>query len=87
MDFGHRVGIDYAGSIVNLAARLQGLARPEGFVAQLGFSESLFRKLATEGEGRIESIPSPKGLGQDRLDVFASKEVILPAEPSPEPSN
>ena len=78
LDFGHHIPVDYAGSIANMASRLQGLARPEGIVAQLSFSESRFREIAGKGNGKILSIPSPKGLGVDPIDIWISKEVVLP---------
>ena len=81
MDFGHSRPIDYAGSIVNLAARLQGYARPEGVVAQLGFSESWFRHLAKKGKGRIQNISSIKGMESNPIDIWTSNEVALSKTP------
>lgn len=78
LEFGRQMPVDYAGSIVNLAARLQTLARPEGIVAQLGFSESLFVDLTNQQKGVIRSIPSPKGLGQEPIDIWHSTTVQLP---------
>jgi class 3 adenylate cyclase len=77
LDFGRHLPLDYAGSIVNLAARLQGLARPSGIVAQLGFSESLFKGYVKKGKGQIRAIASPKGLGTEPIEVWATKSVIL----------
>jgi len=68
---------DYAGSVVNLAKRLQDIARPSGIVAQLSFSESKFRKLSNEGNGRITNLPPPKGLGPEPIEVWVSQTVIL----------
>jgi class 3 adenylate cyclase len=79
LDFGQG-NVDYAGSILNLAARLQGMARPEGLVAQLGFSESKFLELQSDGNGSCRSILAPKGLGSARVEVYASKEVELNSE-------
>jgi class 3 adenylate cyclase len=78
LDFGHHLPVDYAGSIVNLAARLQGLARPSGIVAQLGFSESLFHDMQKASHGRITKIPAPKGLGKDEIDIWTSSGVRIP---------
>jgi hypothetical protein len=80
LDFGRHIPPDYAGSIVNLAARLQALARPEGIVAQLGFSESRFRDRAASGDGKILTVAAPKGFGGDAVDVWVSKEVVIPDE-------
>lgn len=44
LDFGGRRPLDYAGSIVNIAARLQDLARPEGVVAEAGFCDPAFSR-------------------------------------------
>jgi class 3 adenylate cyclase len=80
LDFGHRSPADYAGSIVNLAARLQSIARPSGVVAQLGFSQSKFDEKVKAGEGKIQMIKSPKGLGNDPLQVWTSPGVTIPSE-------
>jgi class 3 adenylate cyclase len=77
LDFGYHLPPDYAGSIVNMAARLQGLARPSGIVAQLGFSESLFNAYAKEKNGRIVTIPSPRGLGAEPIQVWISNDVQI----------
>ncbi len=77
LDFGSHLPRDYAGSIVNLAARLQGYARPEGIVSQLSFSEALFRALTEEDKGSIKTIRSLKGIEGQQVEVWMSDEVKL----------
>jgi class 3 adenylate cyclase len=71
LDFGKQRPVDYAGSIVNIAARLQDLARPEGIVAEVGFCDPVFRRSA----GQHASV-TLKGI-DDPVDVWASNEVML----------
>ncbi len=78
LDFGRQIPYDYAGSIVNLAARLQNLARPSGIVAHLPFSESLLRTFVRTGKGSIKQIKTIKGLGKELVDVWISNDVKLP---------
>lgn len=80
LDFGQHSRADYAGSILNLAARLQGLARPSGIVAQLGFSESKFQDYVNEGNGKILTVKSPRGLGNDPIQLWTSKTVEFPSD-------
>jgi len=77
LEFGYHSAPDYAGSIVNLAARLQGLARPSGIVAQLGFSESIFHESVKKKRGSIHTIASPKGFGTDSIQIWISNKVAL----------
>lgn len=77
LEFGYHSAPDYAGSIVNLAARLQGLARPSGIVAQLGFSESIFHQFVKKKKGSIHTIDSPKGFGTDSIQIWISNKVVL----------
>jgi class 3 adenylate cyclase len=62
LDFGQHLKLDYAGSVVNLAARLQGRARPDGVVCQRQFSQALFDKLAREKIGTTATVKALKGL-------------------------
>jgi hypothetical protein len=41
----------------------------------LGFSESLFEKKTKDEEGSIIEIPSPRGLGEEPMNVWISKSV------------
>ena len=71
LDFGRQRPVDYAGSIVNIAARLQDLARPEGIVAEVGFCDPVFRKSAGQ-----QSRVALKGI-EHPVDIWASKDVQL----------
>jgi class 3 adenylate cyclase len=75
LDFGKKLPWDYAGSVVNLAARLQDLARPEGLVAALNTSEYLFGKMARDGRGKIVNVKTLKGLDAREYRVWISEEV------------
>jgi class 3 adenylate cyclase len=69
LDFGQQRSVDYAGSVVNLAARLQDLARPEGIVAEVGFCDPVLRKSPGK-RGRV-TVP-----GMDKpVEVWASSMV------------
>ena len=71
LDFGRHRSLDYAGSVVNLAARLQDLARPEGIVAEVGFCDPVLRKAPGKRAGVTVN-------GMDkRVDVWASDTVVL----------
>ncbi len=59
LNYGNR--IDYAGSIINLASRLEGFARPAGIVCQYDTSPWLFNQLVSNDEGKIASIKNIKG--------------------------
>jgi len=74
LDFGPQRSVDYAGTIVNLAARLQDLARPEGVVAEVGFCDPVFRRSA----GQRAHVTSLKGIEQP-VDLWASASVKLGA--------
>lgn len=76
LDFGSRGPRDYAGNIVNLAARLQDLARPEGIVAEAGFCDPLFRKLSQ----RLNEV-EVKGM-DDKIEVWTSPEVVVTGLPN-----
>jgi class 3 adenylate cyclase len=73
LDFGGRRPLDYAGTIVNVAARLQDLARPEGIVAEMGFCDPVFGKLRSAGQPAKVAL---KGIGRP-VDVWTSPEVQL----------
>jgi class 3 adenylate cyclase len=53
---------DYAGSVINLAARLQVHARPGGRVVQCDVAPDLLYKLAAAGHGNIVKINGIRGL-------------------------
>jgi class 3 adenylate cyclase len=72
-DFGRRRPVDYAGNIVNLAARLQDRARPEGVVAEVNFCYSVFGSAPLKGQ--IVEI-TVKGR-EEPISVWASHEVDL----------
>jgi len=71
-NFGRHRSADYAGSIVNLAARLQDLARPEGIVAEVGFCDPVFRK----SPAQRSQIASIKGIDRP-VEVWSSATVHL----------
>jgi class 3 adenylate cyclase len=72
-DFGARRPVDYAGNIVNLAARLQDRARPEGIVADVGFCDPVFRLVKRNGRATEISVK-----GREKpVSVWASPEVKL----------
>ncbi len=76
LDFGRRRPLDYAGTTVNVAARLQDLARPGGLVAEVGFCDSVFGSPKFDGHRaklRLKGIDRP-------VHVCTSLEVML--EPS-----
>jgi class 3 adenylate cyclase len=56
---------------VNIAARLQDLARPEGIVAEVGFCDPVFRKSAGQ-----QSRVALKGI-EHPVDIWASNDVKL----------
>ena len=70
-DFGNQRPVDYAGTIVNIAARLQDLARPAGIVAEAGFCDPVFRK--SPGQQANMAL---KGI-ENSVDIWASKDVEL----------
>lgn len=74
LDFGHHVKFDYAGSIVNLASRLQDLARPEGIVCQYEFSQALFERMRKKGIGKLRTIQSVRGIGKQDVFILTGKD-------------
>lgn len=74
LDFGHHLKPDYAGSIVNLAARLQDQARPEGIVCQYHFSQSLFDEMRGKQIGKVQNIEALKGLDQVKIISLHDKD-------------
>jgi class 3 adenylate cyclase len=71
LDFGHSV--DYAGSIINLASRLEAHARPHGVVATYDTSPWLFDLDAKEKRGQLGTL---KGIrGYDEVKIWVSPEV------------
>jgi class 3 adenylate cyclase len=73
LDFGTHRPVDYAGTIVNVAARLQDLARPEGVVADVGFCDPIFRSPNPDGQ---QSQVVLKGI-EDHVEIWASNDVDL----------
>lgn len=61
LDYGHSV--DYAGSIINLASRLEGRARPKGIVAHYDVSSWIFDRAVENKQGHIVEISDLKGYG------------------------
>ena len=59
LDFGH--SLDYAGSIINLASRLETYARPGGVIAQYDVSNWIFDQMVSDGEGHIVDISGIRG--------------------------
>jgi class 3 adenylate cyclase len=56
LDYGFGKQIDYAGTPMNLAARLQDKARPNGIWVQASFAPTYLLERAWTGEGKIEII-------------------------------
>lgn len=88
LDF-DRLGVDYVGSVLNLAARLQEKARPDGIVCQYDFSPYALNALVEKQIATLETFADLKGLGTERA-VFirklpgsqAQNETELSKEPS-----
>jgi class 3 adenylate cyclase len=73
LDFGRTRPFDYVGTIVNIAARLQDLARPEGIVAEVGFCDPVISSFGVDGKHTkvtLDGIARP-------VSVWASPEVSL----------
>ena len=68
---------DYAGSGMNRASRLCGMARPEGSVSHFDVSRASFYDLARDGIGSIFELKGVKGLEHERLRVFCTPDVEL----------
>ena len=75
LDFGHHVKPDYAGSVVNLAARLQDHARPEGIVCQYEFSQSCFEMLQKKKLGKSSTLKTIKGIGKQKVYILSPSEI------------
>lgn len=76
LDFGQHLKFDYAGSIVNLAARLQDKARPEGILCQFDFSQTLFDYLVNKkGMGKYTTIEKIKGLDDQQAIILSGEEI------------
>ena len=75
LDFGHHVKFDYAGSVVNLAARLQEHARPEGIVCQYEFSQACFEMLLKKKLGKVRVLKTLKGIGKQKVFTLSPSEM------------
>jgi class 3 adenylate cyclase len=81
LDFRH--AIDYAGSVVNLASRLQGLARPSGVVIQYELAPALFDRWVAEGIAATRTIRSISGISSGVKTVVLTKHEDNPPPISP----
>ena len=72
LDYG--TNIDYAGSVLNLAARLESLARPAGAIYHFDMSPWLFEKLMDADTGNILKISGIKGYSGS-LKVYADETI------------
>jgi hypoxanthine phosphoribosyltransferase/class 3 adenylate cyclase len=77
---------DYAGTVLNVGARLVNLARPEGIVAELEFNRALLDDLAKKNEGKTLSVTLPgiegireiwcsKGVDVDQIRRLSRREL------------
>lgn len=66
---------DYLGTVINIASRLVGEARPEGIIADVEVSRQFFRHLAEKGVGKLRNI-SLKGI-EGKKQVWCSDEVVI----------
>lgn len=71
LDYGH--GIDYAGSVIHLASRLQDYARPRGVVSTYDVSTWAFDQLAKNKHSKIREIDDVKGYG--KVKVWSTDEL------------
>jgi len=74
LNFGHHVKFDYAGSVVNLAARLSDKARPHGIICQYELSHALFDRFRIKKIGNQLSF-NLKGLGKRQAFAFSKREI------------
>ncbi len=83
LDFG-RDNLDYAGSVVNLASRLCGVAKPEGVVAQWDFLGAGFEELVESDKGRKGQVTDEDVRGfHDGVTVWAGNTVVDPGVKTP----
>jgi class 3 adenylate cyclase len=75
MNFGQNIAPDYAGSVVNLAARLQDMARPEGIVCQYEYSQTLFDNFVSCEIAKEVSLKGLKGF-ETKKAVFLAKDTL-----------
>jgi class 3 adenylate cyclase len=75
LDFGHHLKPDYAGSVVNLAARLQDQARPEGVICEYEFSQSLLDAFVAKRGAKILSGKKIKGLGTQKFVFLQQRDL------------
>jgi class 3 adenylate cyclase len=68
LDFRH--AIDYAGSVVNLASRLQSLAKPLGIVIQYDLAPALFDQWIESGVAEPRTVQSISGFGNVKTIVL-----------------
>lgn len=70
LDFGH--SIDYAGSVINLASRLESLARPKGIICLYDVSPWLFDEMHSDDDSGVTGTIS--GIkGYDPVRVWLSR--------------
>lgn len=72
LDFGRNIQPDYAGSIVNIAARLQTQARPEGVMCHYNVAPSHLSVLLEKRVGKLRKLTTLKGLGAQKA-VFLKR--------------
>lgn len=75
LDFGHGGQIDYVGSPLNLAARLQDLARDRGICVHAKFAPTYLVERTGTGEGHIEHL-NVRGV-EKRIPVWKSEHPTL----------
>jgi len=67
LDYGTHT--DYAGSVINLAARLESMARPTGTIFHYDMSPWIFDQLVDDDSGKIVEITGIKGYGSIKAYV------------------
>jgi class 3 adenylate cyclase len=77
LDFGNHV--DYAGSVLNLAARLQELARPSGLVVHTDVATWLLESYEKDGRGKSLLVKDLKGF-KGEVPVWVDRDVDTTAE-------